>query len=66
MKNPYKILVCKPERKRPLGRLRHKWEDNIRMNPREIRWEGVAWNRLPQYRDKWLASLNTAMDFRIL
>jgi len=36
--NTYKILVGKPEEKRPLGRHRHRWEDNIRMYVREIRW----------------------------
>jgi len=43
MRNVYKILVGKSEGKRPLGRPRHRWEDNIRMDLREIRWEGVDW-----------------------
>jgi len=41
MRNAYEILVGKPERKRPLGRSRRGWEDNIRMDLREIGWEGV-------------------------
>jgi hypothetical protein len=41
MRNAYKMLVGKPEGKRPLGRLKHKQEDNIKMNLREIRLEGV-------------------------
>jgi hypothetical protein len=41
MKNAYKISVGKPERKRPLGRPRRRWEDNISMNIREMGWEGV-------------------------
>jgi hypothetical protein len=43
VRNAYKILVGKPEGKRPRGRYRHRWEDNIRMDIREIGWEGVAW-----------------------
>jgi hypothetical protein len=43
MRNAYKILVGKPERKSPLGRSRHRWEDNIRMYLREIVWECVGW-----------------------
>jgi hypothetical protein len=42
-RNAYKILVGKPEGKRTLRRPRHKWEDNIRINLWEIRWEGVDW-----------------------
>jgi hypothetical protein len=38
MRNAYSILIGKPEGKRPLGRARHRWEDNIRMDHREIRW----------------------------
>jgi hypothetical protein len=41
MRNACKILVRKPERKRPVGRPRYKWEDNIKVGFREIRWEGV-------------------------
>jgi hypothetical protein len=43
MRNVYKILVGKSEGKRPRGRPRHRREDNIRMDLREIRWEGVDW-----------------------
>jgi hypothetical protein len=43
MRNAYKILAWKPERKRPLGILRCRWEDNIRMDLRETGWEGVDW-----------------------
>jgi len=48
MRNAYKILVGKPEGKRPLGRHRHRWEDNIRMGLREIGSEGVDWIHLAQ------------------
>jgi hypothetical protein len=43
MRNMYNFLVGKPERKRPLERRRHRWEDSIRMNLREIGWEDVDW-----------------------
>jgi len=46
MRNAYKILVRKPEGKRLLGRPRHRWEDNIGMDLREIGWEGVNWMHL--------------------
>ena len=44
----YKILVGKPEGKRPFGRPRCRWEDNIKMNPQEVLWEGMAWSDLAQ------------------
>jgi hypothetical protein len=51
MKNAYNILVGKPEGKRPLGIPRRRWEDNIRMDRREIGWEDVDWMHLAQDRD---------------
>jgi hypothetical protein len=48
----YKVLVGKPEGKRPLGRLRRRWEDGIRMDLREIGLVGVDWIRLAQDRDR--------------
>jgi hypothetical protein len=50
----YKVLVVKPERKRPLGRPRCRWKDGIRMDLREIGW-GVDWIRLAQDMDGWRA-----------
>jgi hypothetical protein len=50
--NEYRILVRKPEGKKPLGRLRHRWEYNIRTNLSEIVWEGVDWMHLAQDRDQ--------------
>jgi hypothetical protein len=55
-------LVRKPEGKRPLGRPRHIWEDNIRMDLREIRWEGVDWLHLAHDRDWWWAFVNMVMN----
>jgi hypothetical protein len=64
VRNTYKILVENPEGKRPLGRRRHRWEDNIRMDLRELGWEVVDWIHLAQDRDQWWAVLNTVMNLR--
>jgi hypothetical protein len=50
-RNAFSILVGKPEEKTPLGRARHRWEDNIRMDLKEIWWEGVDWIHLALGRD---------------
>jgi len=52
VRNAYRILVGKPEEKRRLRRHRRRWEDNIRMDPREIGWEGVDWMHLSQDTDQ--------------
>jgi hypothetical protein len=62
--NAYKILVEKPEWKRPLGRPRHRWEDNIKMVFREIWYEDVDWIHLDQCRDRWRALVNTAINLK--
>jgi hypothetical protein len=59
------ILVGKPEGKRPLGRPRRRWVDNIKMNLREIGWHGVDWIELAQDRDQWRALVNTVMNLRV-
>jgi hypothetical protein len=64
MRNMYKILVRKTEGKRPLTRRRSRWEDNIRINHREILWEVVDGMHLAQDRDQWRAVVNTVMNFR--
>jgi len=51
MRNTFKVSVGNPEERRPLGRPRRKWEDNIRIDVREIRLEGVDWMNLAQDRD---------------
>jgi len=53
MRNVYSILIGKPEGKRSLGRHGHRWEDNIRMDLREMWWKVVAWIYLAQNRDQW-------------
>jgi hypothetical protein len=63
--NVYKILVRKPEGKRPLGRYRRRWEDTIRMNIREIGWEDMDWMHLAHNTDQWRVVVNTVMGFRV-
>jgi hypothetical protein len=62
----HKVLVGKPERKRPLGRPRHRWEDGIRMDLREIFWGSVEWIQLAQNRGRWRVLVNTVMNLRVL
>jgi hypothetical protein len=64
-RNGYRILVGKPEGKRPLGRPRRKWVDNIEMDLREIGWDGMDWIDLTQDRDQWTALVNTVMNLRV-
>jgi hypothetical protein len=60
----YKVLVGKPEGKRPLGRPRRRWEYGIRMDLREIGLGGVDWIRLSQDRDRWRAVVSAVMNLR--
>jgi hypothetical protein len=62
----YKVLVGKPEGKRPLGRPRRRWEDGIRMDLREIVLGGVDWIRLSQDRDRCRAVVSAVMKLRVL
>jgi hypothetical protein len=62
----YKVLVGKPEGKRPLGRPRRKWEDGTRMDLRDIDLGGVVWILLSQDRDRWRAVVSAVMNLRIL
>jgi hypothetical protein len=62
----YKVLVGKPEGKRPFGRLRRRWENGIRMDLREIILGDVDWIRLAQDRDLWRAVVNAVMNLRVL
>jgi hypothetical protein len=61
----YRILVGKPERKRPIGRPRRRWVDNIKMDLREIGWDGVDGIDMAQDRDQWRALLNTVLNLRV-
>jgi serine/threonine protein kinase HipA of HipAB toxin-antitoxin module len=62
----YRVLVGKPEGKRPLERPRLRWEDWIRMHLREVGRGGVEWIPLAQDRDRWRAVVNAVMNLRVL
>jgi hypothetical protein len=64
-KNAYRILVGKPEGKRPLGRPRRRWVDNIKIDLRGREWVGRDWIELAQDRDQWRALVNTVMNLRV-
>jgi hypothetical protein len=56
--------VGKPDEKRPLGKPRPRWDDNINIYLREIGWGGIDWIDLAQDRDRWRALMNTVIKFR--
>jgi hypothetical protein len=58
-------MVRKPEGTRPHGRARRRLEDNIRIDLREIEWEGVNWMHLTEERDQWRAVVNTVMNLQV-
>jgi hypothetical protein len=62
MKYAYRILVGKPEGKRPLGSPRHRWVDNVKIVVRDIGWDGIDWINLAQDKDQWMALVNTMMN----
>jgi hypothetical protein len=64
-RNAYRIFVRKPEGKMSLKRLRFKWVYNIRIDLREIVWDGMDWIDLAQDRDQWRAIVNTVMKLRV-
>jgi hypothetical protein len=59
----YRVLVGKPEGKRPLGRSRRRWEDNIKMDFQEVRGGRGDWMKLAQDRDRWRALVGTVRNF---
>jgi hypothetical protein len=61
----YRVLVGRPEGKRPLGRPRCRWEDNIKIDLREIGIDGANWIRLAQDRVQWRAFVSTVMKLRV-
>jgi hypothetical protein len=61
----YRVLVGRIEKKRPLGRPRRRWEDNIKTNLREIGIDGAIWIRLSQDRVQWHASVSVVMKLRV-
>jgi hypothetical protein len=64
-RNTYRILVEKPERRRPLGRPRRRWVDNIKMDLREIGWDGMDWIDVAQDMDHRRVLVITAMNLRV-
>jgi hypothetical protein len=64
-RNANRILVGISEGKRPLGRTRRRWVDNIKMDLKEIGWDGVDWIDLAGNRDRWRALVNTVMNLRV-
>jgi hypothetical protein len=62
----YRVLVGKPEGKRPLGRPRRRWEDNIKLDLQKVGCGGMDWIELAQDRDRWRALLNAVMNLRVL
>jgi hypothetical protein len=61
----YKLLVGKPEGKRPLGRPRRRWVDNIRLDLREVGWGDVDWICLAKDRNRWRAVVNSVLNLRV-
>jgi len=57
--------VGKPEGKRPLGRPRRRWEDNINMDDQQVEWESMDWIELVQDRERWRALVNAVMNLRV-
>jgi hypothetical protein len=61
----YRILVERPEGRRPLGIPSRRWEDNIKIDLQEVVWEGVDWIDMAQDRDRWRAFVNEVMNLGV-
>ena len=61
----YRVLVGKPEGKRPLGRPRHRWEDNIKIDNQEVECGGMDWIEMAQDRDSWRELVNAVMNLGV-
>jgi hypothetical protein len=64
-RNAYRTLVGKPERRRPLGRPRRSWVDNINMDIRETEWGGMDWIDLAQERNQWRGFVKMVMNLEV-
>jgi hypothetical protein len=64
-RNAYRLLVGKPEGKRPLGRPRCRWVDNIRIDLGEVRWSDVDWIGVAQDRNRWRSLVNSILNLRV-
>jgi hypothetical protein len=61
----YRIWVVRPEGRRPLGRPRRRWEDNIKMDLQEVGWGGMDWIDMAQDRDRWRALVSAVINPRV-
>jgi hypothetical protein len=61
----YRVLVGRPEGRRPLGRPRSRWEDNIKMDLQEVGWGGMDWIDMAQDRDRWRTLVSAVMNLRV-
>ena len=61
----YRVLVGRPEGKRPIEKLRRRWEENIKMVLQEVRCGGMDWIELAQHRDRWRGLVNEVMNLRV-
>jgi hypothetical protein len=61
----FRVLVVKPEGKTPLGKFRHSWEDNIKMDLQEVGCGVMDWIEMDQDRDRWRALVNAVMNLRV-
>ena len=61
----YRILVRRHKVQRQLGRHRRGWEDNIKVDAQEVKWEGMDWFDLDQYWERWRTLVNTVMNLRV-
>ena len=64
-RNAYRVLVGKPEEKRPLGRPRRRWEDNIKMDLKEVACDPGEWIDLAEDREQWRAYVRAVMNLRV-
>jgi len=65
MRGANRVSVGKPEGTRPLGRLRRRWEDNIKMDLQEVGFSGIDWIVLAQDRDRWRPLVDAVRNFRV-
>jgi hypothetical protein len=65
MRDIHRVLVGKPEGKRPLGKPRHRWEDNIKMDLQEVGCGGMDWIELAQDRDRWQTLVNAVLNLQV-
>jgi hypothetical protein len=61
----FRVLVGRPEGGRQVGRPKHRWEDNIKMDLKEVGWGGMGWSAAGEVRDRWCVLGNAVMGFRV-